>query len=85
MQMQREQLESERMMTADLHRQEVRELRQALESLRKEIDDRQMLIESQGEKIADMNRELGHLRVSGSGHRGYMDRVSVFHNAYANL
>lgn len=40
----------------------LRETRLAMESLQKEITDRQMLIESQNEKICELNRELAALR-----------------------
>ncbi len=63
-------------MALDAHRHEVHDLKGALDTLRKEIDDRQMLIESQHEKIGDMTRELHNLRQTTQ--RGYLERVSNY-------
>ena len=69
----RDEAERERLEALDTHRRESIELRGAIEQLQKEIADRQVLIESQNEKISDMTRELHHLRQYSQ--RGYLERM----------
>lgn len=59
---QRDRSERERMEENETNKREVAELRRALDSLQKEIADRQVLIESQSEKIGDLTKELQSIR-----------------------
>ncbi|CDW53171.1 Cast domain containing protein [Trichuris trichiura] len=56
----------ERKSTSEQHEKEANDLRLAITSLQKEIGDRQVFIESQTEKINDLDRQVGSLRTENA-------------------